>query len=140
MAAVDEVDGDPDLPCRAGEGAATVNDGPSMWCVIALYGAEDAFDAGALLEGTGKHSFVVSEPTRCLADAATVSRCRSDHHPHRPPTTRRFPSRLAALQEDTGNNQREVATMFTASPGFRAWHPPVFVSAETSIHEDRGWR
>ncbi|MGB5063731.1 MAG: hypothetical protein WBQ37_08215, partial [Candidatus Competibacter sp.] len=80
--AVYEVDGgNPDLPYRMGKRATTANDDPLMWCVIALYGAEDVFDAGALLEGTGKHSFVVSEPTRCWQMPRPVFLQTVQNHP-----------------------------------------------------------
>ena len=134
-----EVDGDPTLPSRAStETAGLANDGPPMWCVIALYGAEDVFDAGALLEGTGTHSFVVGKANPLPTDAATglpASRSESS-------IAGRFLQsenlqRLAILRET--NDRQELATFLIAKIRDVYIHPPVFVTAERPSTKPR-WR
>ncbi len=130
-----EVDGDPTLPSRASaETAAVANDGPPIWCVIALYGAEDVFDAGALLEGTGTHSFVVGKPTRCLQMPRPVFLQAVQNHPSLAAFyNQKISQRLAILRET--NDRQELATFTIAKIQDVYIHPPVFVTAEASIHE-----
>jgi CBS domain-containing protein len=130
-----EVDGDPTLPSRTStETAGLANDGPPMWCVIALYGAEDVFDAGALLEGTGTHSFVVGKPTRCLQMPRPVFLQAVQNHPSLAAFyNQKISQRLAILRET--NDRQELATFTIAKIQDVYIHPPVFVTAEASIHE-----
>jgi len=134
--AVYEIDGDPDLSYQEGGGslAAAAKSAGSMWCVIALYGAEDTFDADALLEGAGTHSFVVSEPTRCLQMPRPVFLQAVQSHPQLSSFYKqKISQRLAALHE-VGDNQ-DLAAFTIARIQDTYIHPPVFVSAQTSIHQ-----
>ncbi|MCC9000155.1 MAG: DUF294 nucleotidyltransferase-like domain-containing protein, partial [Candidatus Contendobacter sp.] len=101
---------------------------------VSLYTADDAFDARALLEGNSKRRFVVDEPTRCLQlprplflDAVQTYPQLFNFY------SQKISQRLAAMGE-AGENQEMAA--FTVAKIHDAYiHPPVFVTAETSIHE-----
>jgi CBS domain-containing protein len=133
--AVYEIDGDPDLSGQeSAESLTDAKGAQSLWCVIALYGAEDSFDAGALLEGAGSHSFVVSEPTRCLQMPRPVFLEALQSHPQLASFYhQKISQRLAALRES--DNKQELAAFTIARIQDAFIHPPVFVPAETSIHE-----
>ncbi|MCP5159991.1 MAG: cyclic nucleotide-binding/CBS domain-containing protein [Gammaproteobacteria bacterium] len=134
--AVYEIDGDPHVPYpQSAEAPVTVKGvHPAMWCVIALYGAEDAFDAGALLEGASSHSFVVSEPTRCLQMPRPVFLQAIQSYPQLAAFyNQKISQRLATLRE-TGDS-RELAAFTIAKIQDAYIHPPIFVSAQTSIHQ-----
>jgi len=133
--AVYEIDGDPDQPAQEGAKSLTAaKSARSLWCVIALYGAEDAFDASALLEGTSLHSFVVSEPTHCLQMPRPVFLQAIQNYPQLASFyNRKISQRLAALHETDDN--RDLAAFTIAKIQDAYIHPPVFVSAQQSIYQ-----
>ncbi|MCB1776493.1 MAG: cyclic nucleotide-binding/CBS domain-containing protein [Candidatus Competibacteraceae bacterium] len=135
--AVYEIDGDPDDRPRQKETDSPRNPAPgadSPWCAIALYGAEDAFDASALLEGASPHSFVVSEPTCCLQMPRPVFLQAVQSYPQLTAFyQQKISQRLAALHES--DNKQELAAFTIAKIQDAFIHPPIFVPAETSIHE-----
>jgi len=133
--AVYEVDSVLDLPGHENEGTQAIDDTDlSMWCVIALYGAEDAFDAGALLEGAGSHNFVVSEPTCCLQMPRPVFLHVVQSHPQLTAFyNQKISQRLAALDESADNRDLTAFTIAKIQDAYI--HPPIFVSAQTSIHQ-----
>jgi len=101
---------------------------------VSLYTADDVFDARALLEGNSKRRFVVDEATRCfqlprplfLDTVQTYPQLFSFY-------SQKISQRLAAMGE-AGESQERAA--FTVAKIHDAYiHPPVFVTAETSIHE-----
>ncbi|CDH46759.1 conserved hypothetical protein [Candidatus Contendobacter odensis Run_B_J11] len=101
---------------------------------VALYTADDAFDARALLEGNSKRRFVVDEPTRCLQLPRPLFLDVVQTYPQVLNFySQKISQRLAAMGE-AGQNQEMAA--FTVAKIHDAYiHPPVFVTADTSIHQ-----
>lgn len=129
--AVHEVDGDPGL-LDSSEAATPAK--ATLWCTVSLYATEDAFDARALLEGASKHSFVVSEPTRCflLPRPAFLNAVQS--HPLLANFyDQKISQRLANLNE--AGDSRDLSSFTLARIQDAYIHPPVFVDAGSSIHE-----
>ncbi len=128
--AVSEIDGDlsalhPDTPIPP-DGA--------QWRVIALYAAEDAFDAAGLLENSSKHHFVVSEPAHCfLLPRPIFLRAVQSHPALATFYQEKISWRLAALGQ-TGDS-RDLSSFTLAKIQDAYIHPPVFVDANSSIHE-----
>lgn len=128
--AVSEIDGDlsalhPDTPIPP-DGA--------QWRVIALYAAEDAFDAAGLLENGSKHHFVVSEPAHCfLLPRPIFLRAVQSHPALATFYQEKISWRLAALGQ-TGDS-RDLSSFTLAKIQDAYIHPPVFVDANSSIHE-----
>ena len=128
--AVSEIDGDlsalhPDTP---------IPPDSAQWRVIALYAAEDAFDAQGLLENRSKHHFVVSEPTHCLLlPRPAFLRAVQSHPALAAFYQEKISWRLAALGQ-TGDS-RDLSSFTLAKIQDAYIHPPVFVDANSSIHE-----
>ncbi|MFO1420049.1 MAG: putative nucleotidyltransferase substrate binding domain-containing protein [Candidatus Competibacteraceae bacterium] len=134
--AVWEVDPDEPVPDEPSEDALDPPERQdrSLLCVTSFYTAEDTFDAKALQEGTSKRSFRVAEPTRCF-------RLHRDSFLQ---TVRNYPEfakfynlrisqRLAAQRG--AEDMRELSAFTVAKIRDVYLHPPIYVSAETSIHE-----
>jgi len=127
--AVYEVDGD---LSTLGPEAVTLPGSP-LWCVVSLYAAEDMFDARTLLDGASKHSFVVSEPTRCfLLPRPAFLRAVQGHSALAAFYHQKISQRLATLSE-TGDS-RDLSSFILAKIQDAYIHPPVFVDAGSSIH------
>jgi len=128
--AVYEVDGDPSV---TDQGDATPSGGSPLWCITAIYAAEDAFDPSALLEGASKHSFVVHEPTRCfLLPRSVFLRAVQSYPALAAFYDQRISQRLATLTE--AGDTRDLSSFTLARIQDAYIHPPVFVDANSSIH------
>ncbi len=129
--AVYEVDGDPSVTTQS-DG---VPSGSSpLWCITAIYAAEDAFDPGALLEGASKHSFVVHEPTRCfLLPRPAFLRAVQSYPALAAFYDQRISQRLATLRES--GDTRDLSSFTLAKIQDAYIHPPVFVDANSSIRD-----
>ncbi|MDQ5908071.1 MAG: hypothetical protein QG599_162 [Pseudomonadota bacterium] len=129
--AVYEVDGDPSV---TDQGDGTPSGSSPLWCITAIYAAEDAFDPSALLEGTSKHSFVVHEPTRCfLLPRPVFLRAVQSYPALAAFYDQRISQRLATLRE-TGDT-RDLSSFTLAKIQDAYIHPPVFVDANSSIRD-----
>lgn len=128
--AVYEVDGDPSV---TDQGDATPSGGSPLWCITAIYAAEDAFDPSALLEGASKHSFVAHEPTRCfLLPRSVFLRAVQSYPALAAFYDQRISQRLATLTE--AGDTRDLSSFTLARIQDAYIHPPVFVDAHSSIH------
>ncbi len=134
--AVWEVDGDATISRYPLESSsdALKNEASALLCVVSHYTAEDFFDAKALLEGASKNSFTVSEPTRCFQLPRDAFLQTVQTHPQLAAFYRQgLSQRLAALR--AAGESQELAAFTVAKIQDAFIHPPVFVTAETSIHE-----
>jgi CBS domain-containing protein len=134
--AVWEVDDDQAVFPRRAEGApdALKRGDQALVCVVAPYASEDVFDVQALLEGTSKRTFVVGEPTRCFRLPRDLFLQAVQTYPVLATAySQKISQRLAALR---GPEEAQEMAAFTVAKIRDAYiHPPVFVTAETSIHE-----
>ena len=130
-----EVDDEP-VPLDPAEATPETakNGDRSLLCVTSFYAAEDSFDAKALQEGASKRSFMVNEPTRCFR----LPRERFLQTVRNYPEFAKFydlriTQRLAVGRD--AEDLRELSAFTVAKIGDVYIHPPIYVTAETSIHQ-----
>jgi CBS domain-containing protein len=113
---------------------AAKNGDRSLLCVTSFYAAEDSFDAKALQEGASKRSFMVNEPTRCfrLPRERFLQTVRS-YPEFAKFYDLRITQRLAVGRD--AEDLRELSAFTVAKIGDVYIHPPIYVTAETSIHQ-----
>ncbi len=102
--------------------------------VVAHYSRGDSFDSKALIEGRTHHHFVAQKSCHCALIPARLFLAltrtnRAFHDFYYQDLSRRLDA-LVALQQ-----QREAASFMMARIGMDKLHPPVFVTADTSIHD-----
>ncbi|MFZ1643777.1 MAG: putative nucleotidyltransferase substrate binding domain-containing protein [Candidatus Contendobacter sp.] len=131
-----EVDQDESAPLDSAEATAEIakSGDRSLLCVTSFYMAEDSFDAKALQEGASKRSFRVAEPTRCfrLPRDSFLQTVRS-YPEFAKFYDLRISQRLAA--QHGAEDLRELSAFTVAKIRDVYIHPPIYVTAETSIHE-----
>lgn len=101
---------------------------------ISLYAAEDTFDASALLESVSKRTFVVTEAARCLLLPRPLFLHAVQAYPAFAAFYNQKISQRLALLRATEDRQ-EMAGFAIAKIRDAYIHPPVFISAEASIHD-----
>ena len=130
-----EVDDEP-VPLDPAEATPETakNGDRSLLCVTSFYAAEDSFDAKALQEGASKRSFMVNEPTRCfrLPRERFLQTVRS-YPEFAKFYDLRITQRLAVGRD--AEDLRELSAFTVAKIGDVYIHPPIYVTAETSIHQ-----
>jgi CBS domain-containing protein len=130
-----EVDDEP-VPLDPAEATPETakNGDRSLLCVSSFYAAEDSFDAKALQEGASKRSFMVNEPTRCfrLPRERFLQTVRS-YPEFAKFYDLRITQRLAVGRD--AEDLRELSAFTVAKIGDVYIHPPIYVTAETSIHQ-----
>jgi CBS domain-containing protein len=130
-----EVDDEP-APLDPVEAASETskNGDRALLCVSSFYTAEDSFDAKALQEGSSKRSFMVTEPTRCfrLPREAFLQTVRG-YPEFAKFYDLRITQRLAAQRG--AEDLRELSAFTVAKIRDVYLHPPIYVTADTSIHE-----
>ncbi len=133
--AVWEIDPEATVPRDALEDSPDPsNEEAALLCVVSHYTAEDSFDAKALLEGASRHSFTVHEPTHCFQLPRDAFLQTVQAYPQLAAFYRQgISQRLAALR--AAGESQELAAFTVAKIQDAFIHPPVFVTAETSIHE-----
>ena len=129
---------DPDEPAPLDPAEATPETSKSgdrpLLCVISFYMAEDSFDAKALQEGASKRSFRVTEPTRCFRLPRDIFLQTVRSYPEFAKFyDLRISQRLAAQRG--AEDMRELSAFTVAKIRDVYIHPPIYVTAETSIHE-----
>ena len=113
------------------EGSVREADADGM---IASYSPEDSFDAKSLLEGISTHSFIAEEATRCyllpkqdFLDLTQNNPIVAGHY------YATISQKLETLLEEEHN--KDLASFTMARIGEAYLHPPLFVTADTSIRD-----
>ena len=102
--------------------------------IVGRYGAGDTFDSRALIEGRSQHDFVTWGSCSCYVLPARlfltlIQNNRSLWEFYYEDLSRKLDA-LVTLQQ-----QREAASFMLARIGESRFHPPVFVSPDTSLQE-----
>lgn len=128
-----EMDDDPATPRDAPPVKEAEHDPLPLWCVAIAYGAEEVFDPRALLDGTSRHSFRATEPTRCYC----LPRASFQQLVREYPAFARFYDHATPWLTTRYGDQdlRELSAFTVAKIRDVYLHPPIYVPAEASIHE-----
>lgn len=128
--AVSEVEGDA-ATLYADEHTAVDN---RAWRIIAMYSAEDAFDAQGLLGECSQHHFVVTEAAYCLLLPRPAFLRTVHNHPFLASFYQQKVSQQLALL-GAASDSRDLSSFTLAKIRDAYIHQPLYVDAASTIHQ-----